>query len=156
MENKAMKNKKGVGTLTKIFILIILSSLAMTVMWGFYANIVNDYGDLLNYTEDEDLRYISGIFNESLEQSSVDSRRMHDEYQNYTGTQTTGFDSMILNSFKSVKTFMSSSFKIIFKSSADLAQRLRIPSYWVTAFISILLIVIIITVVSGFLRTTNW
>lgn len=150
-------DKQGkVGVLTKIFILMILSSLAFISMWSLYANIVSDYGDELGYEEEPTFREISDSMADLLNTTSDDSVEMTDAFGNVTGTQTRWEDSMILSGFSTIKRVMKASFLIIEKTTENAATWFNIPKFWVNGFLAIFLIVVLIVVVAGFLKAVNW
>jgi len=154
MEDKTMK--KGVGKLTIILISVVIFSLAYASMWAFYADIIGDYSGHLDFTTDDDFNKTYDISIGLLNESEDDMIATQQKYLNSTGTRVTGEDSMILNSYKTVKRILIDSFKLIWIVIPDTATRLHINKIWVRGALTIFFIVTIILIISGFLKVTHW
>jgi hypothetical protein len=144
------------GKITSVVVLIIIASMIYLALWTFYADTITEFDDVSNFTIDDRFNETRVLFNESLMTTHADMIATEQNYTDTTGgTDDTATNKMILNSFKVIKntfTTIKSSFKII----SDTANKLYIPSYWTYGTIAIILVVILIAVISGFLKATNW
>jgi len=145
------------GKLTTIIIVVVLASLVYLSMWEFYAVIVNEYSDDLNFTVDPNMDSTMNILNNTLTTADKDITSTNQEYLNITGgTSDTSSNKMILNGFKVIKDVMKSATDLVMVQSETIAMTLHIPTFWVSGFKVIVLVIIIIVVVSGFFRIVNW
>lgn len=145
------------GKLTKLLVGVIIGCLAYMSMWFFYANMVTEYSGILDFEIDSSFNETYLLMNETLGVAGGDMTATGQDYINATGgTSLTASDSMILKSFGVVKSILSNSFGLIMKVTVDTASKLQVPGYWVTGFIAILLVIVIIAIVSGFFKITTW
>jgi len=133
--------------LRNLLIAVVLFSLVIVVFFSLYGDLYNNYNQE-DFSRDEYLNTSYSQLNESYELA----KKISDKLTNKTITGTDAYDFTIQSAWSSAKDFVGSAWGIIQDTTLKLQTAFGLPSYWVTAFLSIILIVITFTVISGILR----
>jgi len=132
------------GPLTNIIIGIIIFGLATAVIGGTYVAWSNEY----NITPDATLQE---SFNKMNETNAL-SAQIKDELEGSSVTTETGAFSGVTGAAKGLKLVMRLPWTIIKTLSVVITLKLGIPPLFQAAFIAIVLVVILMAVLSAYMR----
>lgn len=151
-----MFNKKA-QMLRKIFIGVILFSMAFIALFNAYTDIINDYGQIENLTivQSSEMYNLSRKINETFYDSHDDSLSLLTTLRNQSGTKETGESATILNAFFSSIDYIRKVFSLLDDLVPQIASAMKIPDYWWKGFLAIIGIVVFVLIVAGLLKA-NW
>ena len=135
------------GLLRNIIIAILLFSAVSFTIFGLYGDMYDNYDSVLARNEQ-----LLGKYNK-LNSSEYLANTISDKIYNTTGVVgVTATETMAADSFGSARTFISDSRPTMEKIAHAVEDDLNVPRFWTRLGLTLIGIVILFTIISGFVR----
>lgn len=136
------------GRILSLLIAILLFSSLFIGVMHIYGDLINHYPE--HYENNEADIYYGEVFQQINESFDL-TQSMSNKIRNQTSTETTAWDSAILGT-TSMSRLIWNSFNMANKMVQAIAQELSLPVWLVTTIMTLILLTIVITLASAFLR----